>query len=69
MIKSGLFPSQIKAIKKCTVWPSNEVAAIVAAIVEGRTEKEIQALVKQLESERTDVFDQVLDSLNSSEAA
>ena len=49
----GLFPRPIKCGPKFAAWPSDEIAAINAARIAGKTDAEIRELVAQLEQQRT----------------
>ena len=51
-IKDGTFPAPVHISARAVAWPQSEVARIQAAIIAGRSEDEIRALVKQLEAAR-----------------
>lgn len=51
-IAQGLWTTPIKLGTRCVGWPENEVAALNAARIAGKSEQEIRALVKKLESDR-----------------
>ncbi len=51
-IGQGLWTTPIKLGVRCVGWPENEVAALNAARISGKSEQEIRILVKKLESDR-----------------
>ncbi|RYD50768.1 MAG: AlpA family phage regulatory protein [Sphingobacteriales bacterium] len=51
-IKQGLIPRPCKLSERCTAWPSDEITALVAAHVAGKSEFEIRELVIKLELQR-----------------
>lgn len=51
-IQQGLFTHPVQIGLRAVGWPSNEVAAINAARIAGKTDDEIRALVVKLESAR-----------------
>lgn len=51
-IEQGLFPKQISLGARSVGWPANEVAAVNAARIAGKSDAEIRALVTRLESSR-----------------
>ena len=51
-ISQGLFTKPVSLGPRAVGWPSGEVAAITAARIAGKTEKEIRALVVKLEAAR-----------------
>jgi prophage regulatory protein len=55
-ISQGLWTKQISLGPRCIGWPANEVAALNAARISGKTDEEIRALVVKLEAARTSVF-------------
>jgi len=55
-ISQGLWTKQISLGPRCIGWPANEVSALNAARISGKTDEEIRALVVKLESARTSVF-------------
>ncbi len=52
-MEQGLLTKQVRLGARCVGWPSHEVAALNAARIAGKSDSEIQALVKQLHSLRT----------------
>lgn len=51
-IQQGLFTRPVTIGARAVGWPSSEVAAINAARIAGKTDKEIRALVMKLEAAR-----------------
>jgi prophage regulatory protein len=51
-IAGGLFVRPIKLGARAVGWPSHEVAAIVGALVAGKSNDEIRAIVTRLEAAR-----------------
>ena len=51
-IKDGLFTPPVRVGKRMSVWPENEVNAIVAARILGKSDDIIRALVLQLLKDR-----------------
>ena len=51
-IAAGLFTRPVKLGKRSVAWPDQEVTAINAARIAGKTDNEIRALVTRLEAER-----------------
>jgi prophage regulatory protein len=51
-ISQGLWTKQISLGPRCIGWPANEVAALNAARISGKTDAEIRALVVKLEAAR-----------------
>ena len=51
-IKQGDFPQPVQIGSRSVGWPSNEVDAINAARIAGKSNTEIQTLVKKLIAER-----------------
>lgn len=51
-IKKGLFTRQVSIGLRAVGWPANEVAAINAARIAGKTDNEIRELVIKLEAAR-----------------
>ncbi len=49
----GLLPRPVKCGPRLVAWPSHEISAIAAAMVSGKSDEEIKALVTKLEGERT----------------
>ena len=54
-IAQGLWTRPVKLSARCVGWPVNEVAALNAACIAGKSNDEIRALVKQLEISRKSV--------------
>lgn len=52
-IKQRLMPAPVKLGERCAAWPADEIAAINAARIAGKTDAEIRELVAQLEQQRT----------------
>lgn len=52
-INAGLFTTGVAIGQRARGWPSDEVEAINAARVAGKSEAEIKELVKRLHAERT----------------
>lgn len=55
-IKKGLWPHPVKIGPRAAGWPADEVKAINAARIAGKSKAEIQALVQRLEAARKEVF-------------
>ena len=51
-ISQGLWTKQISLGPRCIGWPANEVSALNAARISGKTDQEIRALVVKLEAAR-----------------
>lgn len=51
-VKSGAFVKPVKISARAVGWPESEIAALNRARIAGKTEKEICALVQQLEASR-----------------
>jgi prophage regulatory protein len=51
-IKKGLFPHPIKIGQRASAWKADEVAAINAARIAGKSDDEIRRLVAELEAAR-----------------
>ena len=51
-IKQRLMTPPVKLGERCAAWPSDEIAAINAARIAGKTDAEIRELVAQLEQQR-----------------
>jgi prophage regulatory protein len=51
-INQGLWPKQISLGPRAIGWPANEVAALNAARISGKTDAEIRELVVKLEAAR-----------------
>ena len=54
-IAQGLWTKPVSLGARAVGWPSNEVAAINAARIAGKTDDEIRTLVAKLESARKDI--------------
>jgi prophage regulatory protein len=54
-ISQGLWTKPVSLGARAVGWPSNEVAAINAARIAGKTDDEIRTLVAKLESARKDI--------------
>jgi len=54
-IKRGLWTAPVKIGARAAGWPADEVRAINAARIAGKSQPEIQALVKRLEEARKGV--------------
>lgn len=55
-IKRGLWTAPVKIGPRAAGWPADEVRAINAARIAGKSQPEIQALVKRLEEARKEVI-------------
>jgi prophage regulatory protein len=53
-ISQGLWPKQVNLGPRAVGWPSDEVAAINAARIAGKTDDEVRALVARMEAARKD---------------
>lgn len=51
-IKNGLFVRPVKISERAVAWPAEEVAAINAARIAGKSDEEVRELVTQLEQQR-----------------
>lgn len=51
-ISQGLWTKQVCLGPRCVGWPANEVTALNAARISGKSEQEIRALVLKLEAAR-----------------
>lgn len=51
-ISQGLWPKQVSLGPRMVGWPSNEVSALNAARIAGKSDDEIRALVVKLETAR-----------------
>lgn len=51
-IAQGLWTKQVNLGPRCVGWPENEVAALNAARISGKTDEQIRALVVKLEAAR-----------------
>jgi len=51
-IQQGLFTKPVSLSARAVGWPSNEVEAIIAARIAGKTDDEIKVLVLKLEADR-----------------
>ena len=54
-IKAGLFTSGVAIGQRSRGWPSNEVKAINAARIAGKSEAEIRELVQRLHAKRIEL--------------
>jgi prophage regulatory protein len=54
-IKAGLFTTGVAIGQRSVGWPSQEVAAINAARIAGKSETEIRELVNRLHAKRTEL--------------
>ena len=54
-IKAGLFTTGVAIGKRSVGWPSDEVQAINAARIAGKSEVEIRELVNRLHAKRTEL--------------
>jgi prophage regulatory protein len=54
-IKAGLFTKPVQIGQRSVGWPSDEVQAINAARIAGKSEAEIRALVNRLHAKRTEL--------------
>ena len=59
-IAQGLWTKQVSLGPRCVGWPAQEVAALNAARIAGKTDEEIRALVLKLEVSRKPADPQVL---------
>lgn len=51
-IDQGLWTKQVRLGARCVGWPSHEVTTLNAARIAGKSDAEIQALVKQMHGQR-----------------
>ncbi len=51
-IAQGLWTKQVRLGPRCVGWPENEVAALNAARISGKTDDDIRSLVVKLEAAR-----------------
>ena len=54
-IKDGLFTKPVQIGQRSVGWPSDEVQAINAARIAGKSDAEIRELVKRLHAKRTEL--------------
>ena len=54
-INAGLFPKPVAIGQRAVGWPSDEVRAINAARIAGKSEAEIRELVKSLHAKRIEL--------------
>ena len=54
-IKAGTFTQPVQIGQRSVGWPSNEVQAINAARIAGKSETEIKELVNRLHAKRTEL--------------
>lgn len=52
-MRRGLFPRPVK-LGRASAWPSDAVAAVIAARIAGKSDDEIRALVDDLQRQRAD---------------
>ncbi len=52
LMAEGLWPKPVKLAPRCVGWPADEVAAVNAARIAGKSEDEIRRLVVNLEAAR-----------------
>jgi len=57
-IKQGLMVPPIKLSERSSGWPSNEIDALIAARISGKSEAEIRELVSRLVNARVDAAQQ-----------
>jgi prophage regulatory protein len=57
-IRAGLFPKGVAIGQRAKGWPADEVRAIAAARIAGKTDEEIRELVKALHAKRAELFKQ-----------
>lgn len=57
LIREGLWTKPVPIGQRSVGWPSDEVAAINAARIAGKTDAEIRALVERLHAKRIEVCD------------
>lgn len=55
LISKGLWVKPVKIGARAIGFPSNEVSALIAARIAGKTDNEIRELVKKLEAARSDL--------------
>ena len=51
-IREGLFPHPVKLGARASAWPAHEVDACNDAVIRGKSEDEIRALVQELHAKR-----------------
>jgi prophage regulatory protein len=51
---AGLLPPPVEYINSCKGWPEHEIDAIARAIIAGKTQDELRALVVQLVAARAE---------------
>ena len=56
-ISEGLFPKPVRLGLRAVGWPANEIAALNAARIAGKSEGEIRELVASLERSRNGLSD------------
>ena len=54
-IRAGLFPVGVKIGQRAKGWPSDEIAAINAARIAGKSAEELKALVTRLHAKRLEL--------------
>lgn len=60
LIKKGLWPKPVNINVRSVGWPSDEVIAINAARIAGRTDDQIRELVVRLHAKRIDLCNSVI---------
>lgn len=56
-IRDGLFTKQVRIGQRSVGWPSDEVLAIVAALIAGKSKDDIRNLVESLHRKRNEIAD------------
>lgn len=64
-IKAGLWTPGVSLGLNSSAWPAHETDALLAAVLAGKSDDEIRALVKQLIAMRTELLADVLGALSS----
>ena len=54
-IRDGLFPVGVKIGQRAKGWPSDEVEAVIAARIAGKSDDELKALVNRLHAKRLEL--------------
>lgn len=52
-MQRGLFPQSVSISGKAVAWPANEVTAVIAARIAGRSDEAVRDLVQKLKAERS----------------
>ena len=55
-IAQGLWTQQVRLGPRCVGWPSNEIEALNAARISGKTDAQIRELVETLHTKRKDLM-------------